>query len=56
LWLLDKWLGLRVSKEEEQEGLDLSEHGTYAYPELLAMMAKMENEQEESPSLKYVIR
>jgi Amt family ammonium transporter len=25
-------IGLRVGKEEEMEGLDLSEHGMYAYP------------------------
>jgi Amt family ammonium transporter len=27
--------GLRVSEEEEIMGLDMSEHGTYGYPELL---------------------
>ncbi|OYD09552.1 ammonium transporter [Paludifilum halophilum] len=34
LRLLDRWMGLRVSKEEEVMGLDLSEHGAYGYPEL----------------------
>ncbi len=32
LWVLKKTLGLRVSKEEELVGLDLSEHGAVGYP------------------------
>ncbi len=32
LWVLKKTLGLRVSKEEELVGLDLSEHGAIGYP------------------------
>lgn len=31
--LIDKTIGLRVSPEEEVEGLDLSEHGGNAYPD-----------------------
>jgi Amt family ammonium transporter len=31
--LIDKAIGLRVSAEEEMEGLDLSEHGGIAYPD-----------------------
>ncbi|MBI5063828.1 MAG: ammonium transporter, partial [Desulfatitalea sp.] len=31
--LLDKTVGLRVSPEEELEGLDLAEHGGVAYPD-----------------------
>ncbi|WP_338731676.1 ammonium transporter [Mangrovimonas cancribranchiae] len=31
-FILKKTMGLRVSKEEEIQGLDLSEHGTIAYP------------------------
>jgi Amt family ammonium transporter len=31
--LIDKTMGLRVSKEEELEGLDHSEHGGMAYPD-----------------------
>jgi Amt family ammonium transporter len=31
--LIDKTIGLRVSPEEEMEGLDLSEHGGEAYPD-----------------------
>jgi Amt family ammonium transporter len=30
--LLSKTVGLRVSAEEEIEGLDLAEHGNQAYP------------------------
>ena len=31
--LIDKTIGLRVSPEEEMEGLDLAEHGGNAYPD-----------------------
>ena len=32
-WLVLKYtMGLRVSAEEEMEGLDIGEHGMYAYP------------------------
>ena len=31
-WLLNKYIGLRVTKEEEIEGLDIAEHGIRAYP------------------------
>jgi ammonium transporter, Amt family len=31
--LIDKTIGLRVSPEEELEGLDYSEHGGSAYPD-----------------------
>ena len=31
--LIDKTIGLRVSAEEEMEGLDFVEHGGNAYPE-----------------------
>jgi Amt family ammonium transporter len=32
-WLVLKYtMGLRVSAEEELEGLDIGEHGMYAYP------------------------
>lgn len=33
LWVIKKAVGLRVSEEEEIIGLDLSEHGSYGYPE-----------------------
>jgi Amt family ammonium transporter len=32
-WLIKKTYGLRVSIEEEEAGLDISEHGMYGYPE-----------------------
>ena len=31
--LIDKTMGLRVSPEEEKEGLDLTEHGGNSYPD-----------------------
>ena len=31
-WLLKKTIGLRVSEKEEEEGLDMGEHGQHAYP------------------------
>jgi Amt family ammonium transporter len=32
-WLIKVTVGLRVSAEEEEAGLDISEHGMYGYPE-----------------------
>jgi Amt family ammonium transporter len=32
-WLIKRFYGLRVSEEEEDAGLDISEHGMYGYPE-----------------------
>jgi Amt family ammonium transporter len=32
-WLIKVTVGLRVSPEEEEAGLDISEHGMYGYPE-----------------------
>ena len=32
---IDLTAGLRVSREEEATGLDISEHGNYAYPEFV---------------------
>jgi ammonium transporter, Amt family len=32
-WLIKKTSGLRVSVEEEEAGLDISQHGMYGYPE-----------------------
>ena len=31
LWVVHKLVGLRVTKEQEVEGLDLSQHGEQAY-------------------------
>ncbi|MGE5701406.1 MAG: ammonium transporter [Clostridia bacterium] len=36
LGIMKAMMGLRVSEEEEVVGLDLSEHGSYGYPELLS--------------------
>jgi Amt family ammonium transporter len=32
-WIIKKTYGLRVSAEEEEAGLDITEHGMYGYPE-----------------------
>jgi ammonium transporter, Amt family len=32
-WLIKKTMGLRVSAEQEEAGLDIVEHGMYGYPE-----------------------
>jgi Amt family ammonium transporter len=32
-WVIKKTYGLRVTDEEEEAGLDISEHGMYGYPE-----------------------
>jgi Amt family ammonium transporter len=32
-WIIKKTVGLRVSPREEMEGLDISEHGMWGYPE-----------------------
>ncbi len=32
-WVIKQTYGLRVSEEEEDAGLDISEHGMYGYPE-----------------------
>ena len=32
-WAIKKTIGLRVSAEEEEAGLDIVEHGMYGYPE-----------------------
>ncbi|CAM2959215.1 ammonium transporter [Paenibacillus sediminis] len=36
-------IGIRVTEEEEMIGLDLSEHGTYGYPEQMKMIADTED-------------
>lgn len=35
LWTIRKFWGIRVTQEEESLGLDVSEHGSYGYPEHL---------------------
>ena len=32
-WAIKKTYGLRVSAEDEEAGLDITEHGMYGYPE-----------------------
>jgi Amt family ammonium transporter len=32
-WIIKKTYGLRVTPEEEEAGLDITEHGMYGYPE-----------------------
>ncbi|WP_126425297.1 ammonium transporter [Brevibacillus marinus] len=43
LSILKATIGLRVTEEEEVMGLDMSEHGLYGYPELLATEGKLTN-------------
>lgn len=43
LWVMKKTIGIRVSEEEELVGLDMSEHGTYGYPEQLSAEIKKSN-------------
>ncbi len=38
-WLIDRTLGLRASAQQEQRGLDLSEHAEVGYPEFHAATA-----------------
>lgn len=40
LGTLNKVMGLRVTEEEEIAGLDMSEHGTYGYPEQIRMVQR----------------
>lgn len=38
LWAMKFLMGLRVTEEEEMMGLDISEHGTYGYPEQMSLL------------------
>ncbi len=40
-WVIKKTYGLRVSAEEEDAGLDISEHGMYGYPEQFIPAAEL---------------
>jgi Amt family ammonium transporter len=40
-WVIKKTYGLRVSEEEEDAGLDISEHGMYGYPEAFIPPAEL---------------
>ncbi|RBW68414.1 ammonium transporter [Bacillus taeanensis] len=53
LFMMKKVLnGLRVSEEEEIIGLDLSEHGSYGYPELLQQREQSKRHGDENPKYK----
>ena len=39
-WILKKTIGLRVSKEEELEGLDKAEHGAISYPDFISVVGE----------------
>jgi Amt family ammonium transporter len=41
IWkIIDAIVGVRVSAEEEIEGLDIGEHGSVAYPDFVTVTAK----------------
>ncbi len=40
-WLIKKTVGLRASEEDEDAGLDISEHGMYGYPEQFIPAAEL---------------
>jgi Amt family ammonium transporter len=40
-WLIKKTYGLRVTPQEEEDGLDISEHGMYGYPEQFIPSAEL---------------
>lgn len=42
LYLMKITMGIRVTEEEELVGLDMSEHGTYGYPEQMKLLADSE--------------
>jgi Amt family ammonium transporter len=39
--VIKKTYGMRVSPEEEENGLDISEHGMYGYPEQFIPSAEL---------------
>lgn len=43
LYVMKVTIGLRVTEEEELMGLDISEHGTYGYPEQMKLIAESES-------------
>lgn len=51
LTLIKMTIGLRVTEEEELMGLDISEHGTYGYPEQMRLLAESESKPAELRSL-----
>lgn len=43
LYVMKLAIGIRVTEEEELMGLDISEHGTYGYPEQMKLIADSES-------------
>lgn len=46
-WILKKTVGIRVSREEEIAGLDIGEHGNYAYPDFMPAVENIDYDLEE---------
>ena len=46
-WILKKTVGIRVSREEEIAGLDIGEHGNYAYPDFMPAVENIDYDMEE---------
>jgi Amt family ammonium transporter len=40
-WVIKKTIGLRVTAEQEEAGLDIVEHGMYGYPEQFIPLPEM---------------
>ena len=49
LWIMKKTMGgIRVTEEEEIMGLDISEHGSYGYPEHLGSEPSVSSAKDEA--------
>ena len=46
-WILKKTVGIRVSREEEIAGLDIGEHGNFAYPDFVQAVENIDYDLEE---------
>lgn len=51
-WILKKTVGIRVSREEEIAGLDIGEHGNFAYPDFVQAVENIDYDLEEKHSEK----
>lgn len=51
-WILKKTVGIRVSGEEEIAGLDIGEHGNFAYPDFVQAVENIDYDLEEKQSEK----
>jgi Amt family ammonium transporter len=40
-WAIKKTIGMRVTPQEEEDGLDITEHGMYGYPEAFIPAAEL---------------